>query len=130
VESTTTTVPVGQQVGLRGSCTDNLKPATVSAEPFGTVAMRFDGGFLTATATVAEGTPPGKYDITLNCTDGPDPTNKLNVVAGAEPTRGPATGGGGMAPGGSAPMLVGGGLAAIAAGLVLALVSLRRRRAG
>jgi hypothetical protein len=130
VELTTSTVPVGSEVGLRGSCFDNLKPATVSAKPFGEVTMRFESGLLTATARVSEDTRPGDYQVTLNCTDGVDPTATLHVVAAVEPARGPATGGGGTAPGRSTPMLVGGGLAAIAAGLVLAVVSLRRRRMG
>jgi len=130
VELTTTTVPIGGEVGIRGSCYDNSKPATVSADAFGEVAMRFESGLLTATATVSRDARTGDYRVTLNCADGTDPTTTLHVVTGAEPARGPATGGGGMAPGRSAPILLGGGLAAIAAGLVLAVVSLRRRRMG
>jgi hypothetical protein len=46
------------------------------------------------------------------------------------PARGPATGGGGTAPGHNAPLLVGSGLTVIAGALVLGLVTLRRRRLG
>jgi hypothetical protein len=68
--------------------------------------------------------------VTLRCPDGQTATSVLHVVARVAPTRGPATGGGGTAPGRTTPMWIGGGLAAIAAGLVLAVVSARRRRFG
>lgn len=130
VETNPSTVRAGDEVGLRASCTDNLKPATVTAEPFGAVTVRPNFGLLTATAKVPPTTKAGDYKVSLRCPDGPTATSILHVVARVEPRRGPATGGGGTAPGGSAPMLIGGGLAAIAAGLALALVSLRRRRVG
>ena len=103
VETNPSTARAGDEIGVRASCTDNLQPATVTADPLGTVTVGPSFGFLTATST-------------------------LHVVAKVEPSQGPATGGGGTAPGRSAPMLIGGGLGAIAAGLVLAVVSVRRRR--
>jgi hypothetical protein len=47
-----------------------------------------------------------------------------------EPARGPATGGGGTAGDGPAPLLIGGGLAVLGAGLALSVVAMRRRRFG
>jgi hypothetical protein len=131
VEINPSTARVGDEVGIRASCTDNLKEATVTADPFtAVITVKPSFGFLTATVRVPETTPVGDYPVTLRCPDGQTATSTLHVVAKVEPAQGPATGGGGTAPGRSAPMLVGGGLLAIAAGLVLAVVSLRRRRLG
>lgn len=130
VETNPSTVPAGDEIGLRASCTDNLAAATVTSDPFGTVTVEPSFGFLTATTRVPATTRPGEYRVDLKCPDGQTARNTLYVVAKVTPTRGPATGFGGAAPGGSAPMMIGGGLAAIAAGLALAVVSLRRRRLG
>jgi hypothetical protein len=75
-------------------------------------------------------TDPGDFDVRLLCPDGKAATGTLHVIAKVRPTRGPATGGGGTAGGGAAPMLIGGGLAAMIGGLVLAVLTVRRRRAG
>jgi hypothetical protein len=130
LELNPSTVPAGDEVGLRASCDDNLKSATVSSGLFGPVTVAPRYGFLTATVRVSSTTRPGDYRVDLRCPDGKAASATLHVVAKVEPDRGPATGGGGMAPGGSAPMLIGSGLAVIAAGLVLGVVSLRRRRLG
>ncbi|MEU4694115.1 hypothetical protein [Actinoplanes sp. NPDC023714] len=131
IELNPSTVPAGEDVSLRASCDDNLKPATVNAEPIGEVTVQPDVGFLTATVRVPDDAEPGDYPVALRCPDGGgNATATLHVVAKVEPTRGPATGGGGTAPGSGPSILVGGGLAAIAAGLVLAVVSIRRRRLG
>ena len=102
--------PAGDEVGLRASCTDNLKAATVTAD-----AVRH--GHRQARASASSPRPPGcrpttkagDYPVTLNCPDGQKATSTLHVVAKVEPTQGPATGGGGTAPGRSAPMMIGGG---------------------
>lgn len=130
VEANPDTARPGDDIGLRASCTDNLKEAVVSGDPLGRVTVRPNVAFLTATARIPADTRPGAYRLTLTCPDGPTSTTTLHVVARVEPTRGPATGGGGTAPGRSAPLMIGGGLAAVAAGLVLAAMSLRRRRLG
>ena len=130
LETNPSTVPAGDEVGLRASCDDNLKAATVSADLFGTVTVEPRYGFLTATARVPATTRPGDYRVELRCPDGRTASTTLYVVAKVEPARGPATGGGGTAPGGAAPMLIGGGLAVLAAGLALGVLSLRRRRLG
>lgn len=130
VEINPSTVRSGDEIGLRASCDDNLKPATVTADPIGTVSVAPRYGFLTATARVPAATEPGDYLVRLTCPDGKTAKSTLHVVVKVEPARGPATGGGGTAPGGSAPMLIGGGLTAIAAGVVLSVVAARRRRFG
>jgi multidrug efflux pump subunit AcrB len=130
VETNPSTARAGDEVGVRASCTDNLKAATVVAGPIGklTVAPRY--GFLTTTAKVPTTTRPGDYTVSLTCPDGKTAKSTLHVVAKVEPVRGPATGGGGTAPGRFSPVLIAGGLASVAAGVVLAVFSARRRRFG
>jgi hypothetical protein len=128
VEINPSTARPGDEVSLRASCTDNLNAATVTGGPFGTVTVQPRFGFLTANTRVPTTTRARDYRVTLHCPDGKTASGDLHVVARVEPTRGPATGGGGTAPGRSAPMLIGGGLTAIVAGLVLAVSSRRRRR--
>ncbi|GIM90750.1 hypothetical protein [Paractinoplanes toevensis] len=130
LEINPSTVPAGDQVGLRASCDDNLKSATVSSALFGAATVTPQYGLLTATVRIPSGTRPGDYKVDLRCPDGKTASATLHVVAKVEPARGPATGGGGMAPGRSAPMLIGSGLAVIGAGLALWVVALRRRRFG
>jgi hypothetical protein len=130
VETNPSTVRTGDEVGVRASCTDNLAAATVTSDAFGSVTVEPSFGFLTATTRVPATTAPGDYPVNLRCPDGQTARSVLYVVARVEPSRGPATGGGGTASGPSTPMLIGGGLTAIAAGLVLAVVSVRRRRLG
>ncbi|GGL02800.1 hypothetical protein [Mangrovihabitans endophyticus] len=130
VETNPSTVPVGDEVGFRASCDDNLTAATVTSAPTGKVTVSPRYGFLTSTARVPKDTKAGDYQVTLRCPDGATATSTLHVVVRISPARGPATGGGGTAPGRSAPMLIGGGVTAIAAGLILAVLSARRRRLG
>ena len=130
VETNPSTVPAGDEVGLRASCDDNLEPATVSSSLFGTVTVSPRYGFLTATVRVPSTTRPGDYQVTLRCPDKRTAATTLHVVAKVAPARGPATGGGATAPGRGAPLLIGSGLAVIAAGLVLGAMSVRRRRLG
>jgi hypothetical protein len=130
LEINPSTVPAGDEVGLRASCDDNLKSATVSSALFGSVTASPQYGFLTATVRIPSSTRPGDYKVDLRCPDGKTASATLHVVAKVEPARGPATGGGGTAPGRHAPLLIGSGLAVFAAGLVLGVVTLRRRRFG
>jgi hypothetical protein len=128
VETNPSTARAGDEITLRASCTDNLAPATVAGDPIGTVTVHPQYGFLTATARIPTATKAGAYQLKLTCPDKKTATTTLHVTEHVEPSQGPATGGGGTAPGRSAPMLIGGGLAAIAAGLALAISSVRRRR--
>jgi hypothetical protein len=128
LEANPDTAPAGDEIGLRASCTENIQNATVTGDPIGTVTVRPNGAFLTVTIRVPATAEPGDYPLLLTCPDGQKATTTLHVVAKVTPTQGPATGGGGTAPGRSAPLMIGGGITAIAAGLVLAVVTLRRRR--
>jgi hypothetical protein len=121
VEVNPSTARPGDEVSLRASCTDNLNSATVTGGPFGTVTVQPRFGLLTANTRVPTTTRVGDYRVNLRCPDRKTASAVLHVVAKVEPTRGPATGGGGTAPGRSAPILIGGGL-------ILAASSLRRRR--
>ncbi|GAA2570444.1 hypothetical protein GCM10010435_50810 [Winogradskya consettensis] len=130
VEVNPDTVRAGDEVSLRASCDDNLEAATVRTGPLGTVTVSPRYGFLTATTKVPAKTKAGTYDVDLTCAGGETATSTLHVVAKVEPARGPATGGGGTAPGRSVPMLIGGGATAVVAGVFLGVVALRRRRLG
>jgi hypothetical protein len=130
VETNPSTVRAGDEVGIRASCDDNLKAATVTSDPTGAVIVSPRYGFLTATARVPAATDAGDYEVALECPDGKKATSTMHVVLRVEPARGPATGGGGMAGDRSAPVLIGGGLAALAAGVALSVVAARRRRLG
>ena len=130
VETNPSTVRAGDEIGVRASCDDNLKAATVTTDPTGAIIVSPRYGFLTATARVPAGTDAGDYRVDLKCPDGKTARSTMHVVLRVEPARGPATGGGGMAGGGSAPYLIGGGMAALAAGLALSVVAARRRRFG
>jgi multidrug efflux pump subunit AcrB len=130
VETNPSTARAGDEVGVRASCTDNLKAATVTAGPIGKVTVSPRYGFLTTTAKVPADTRAGDYTVSLKCPDGKTAKSTLHIVAKVEPVRGPATGGGGTSPGRYAPALIGGGVTAIAAGLFLAVFSGRRRRLG
>lgn len=130
VETNPSTVPVGDQIGLRASCEDNLQPATVRSDAFGSVTVKPQYGFLTATVTVPRTTLAAAYRVRLTCPSGVSATATLHVVARDRPSQGPATGFGGTAGGDSGALLIGGGLTAIAAGVGLGVLTARRRRAG
>ncbi|MFI1989780.1 hypothetical protein [Actinoplanes sp. NPDC020271] len=129
VEANPSTVRAGDQLSLRASCDDNLKAATVTAGPIGSVPVEPEFGFLTATVKVPTGQKAGDYPVVLHCPDGKSASTTLHVLAKVEPSRGPATGGGGTAPERTARLLIGGGLTVMTAAAVLALVSARRRQA-
>jgi hypothetical protein len=134
VETNPSTVPVGDEIGLRASCDDNLAEATVTSDAFGTVTVSPRYGFLTATVRVPTDTKPDDYRVRLTCPGGESASSTLHVVAKNRPARGPATGGGGTAGGAAggsaAPALIGGGLIAMAGGVAMAVLTVRRRRFG
>jgi hypothetical protein len=123
VELNPGTARPGDELAIRAGCDDNLRPATVTAGPLGTLTVSPRYGFLTATRTLPETTGPGDYEVALTCPGGEKATATLHVVARVEPHRGPATGGGGTASGPRGPLLVIGGALALLAGLVLAVDS-------
>lgn len=131
VEVTPSTVETDFLVGIRASCgpgADNDGPAEVDSEAFGTVRVQPQQGFLTATATIPAGQRAGTYRVFLDCPNGRSARTELHVVSRSRPGQGPATGFGGTAGGDLAPFLLAAGLAALAAGGVLGLYTLRRRR--
>jgi hypothetical protein len=130
VETNPSTVRAGDEIGIRASCDDNLKPATVTSDPTGAVIVSPRYGFLTATARVPATTDAGDYDVGLECPDGGTAETTLHVVLKVEPARGPATGAGGTAGDDPAPLLIGGGLTVLAAGVALSVLAARRRRLG
>src|SRR3954471_3672942 len=71
VELNPSTVPDGDQVALRASCSDNLTPATVTSDAFpAKVTVSPQYGFLTATVRVPAGTSPQAYQVRLACAGG------------------------------------------------------------
>lgn len=130
VEANPSTVPAGDEIGLRASCDDNLTAATVASDAFGSVTVSPRYGFLTATVRVPARTKADDYRVRLSCPGGESATSTLHVIARDRPSRGPATGGGGTAGGDTAPLLIGGGLTAMVGGLLLGIMHLRRRRTG
>jgi hypothetical protein len=130
VQLTPSTARADSFVGIKASCADgNKRAATVESAAFGELDVHPQDGFLTATATVPADRGAGSYRVRLDCPNDRSATTTLHVVNDTEPSRGPATGFGGTAGGmDSSTLLIGGGLAAVAAGAVLGLVTLRRRR--
>lgn len=129
VELNPATVQAGYLVGIRASCDDNTKPATVRSEAFGEVEVYPQYDVLTAAVTVPADKDARRYSVRLTCDGGERANAQLNVLAGGRPSAGPQTGFGGMADSGSRGLLVGGGMVAIAVAAVLGVHTLRRRRA-
>ncbi|WP_433121564.1 hypothetical protein [Micromonospora sp. CA-246542] len=130
VEVSPSTVQPGYLVGIRASCRDNSIGATVVSDAFGAIGVQPQGGVLTAAPMVRERTRPGNYRVKLECRDGETASTMLQVVkkVPSGPSRGPATGFGGTAGGMTGKLLLPGGAAFTVAGLVLAVVALRRPR--
>ncbi|MFG1884856.1 hypothetical protein [Micromonospora sp. NPDC049102] len=131
VEVSPSTVQPGYLVGIRASCRDNSIGATVVSDAFGAVGVQPQGGVLTAAPMVRERTRPGNYRVKLECRDGETASTMLQVVKSVpspHPSRGPATGFGGSAGGVTGSLLLPSGAALTVAGLVIAVVALRRPR--
>lgn len=131
IEVTPSTVQAGNQVNIRASCGDNnLSAATATSDAFGEVTLTPQDGFLVATVVIPANTPARNFRVKLTCPNGRTATTALMVINMTQPTRGPATGGGGTAGGGRGTLVLTGGLAALAVGAAVGIVALRRRRAG
>ncbi|MFC8299458.1 hypothetical protein [Micromonospora orduensis] len=130
VEVSPSTVQPGYLVGIRASCRDNSVGATVVSDAFGAIGVQPQNGLLTAAPMVRDRTRPGNYRVKLECRDGETASTMLQVVKKmpAYPSRGPATGFGGGANGMTGKLLLPGGAALTVAGLILAIVALRRPR--
>ncbi|MEV4811616.1 hypothetical protein [Micromonospora avicenniae] len=131
VEVTPNSVQAGERVNIRASCDNNNRQAQVESDAFGRVTVRPDNGFLTGSATVPRDKQPGDYPVNLRCPNGNTASAMLTVLNMAQPSKGPATGGGGTATGGrTGTVLLIGGLAAAGVAVALGMLGSRRRGAG
>ncbi|WP_239090980.1 hypothetical protein [Asanoa iriomotensis] len=137
IEVNPSTAEAGQIVGIRASCTEadddppeDTEDAIVESTAFGEVTVKPQFGHLTGAVTIPADTPARSYRVVLDCpglfTGSADTT--VNVLNGNRPSRGPATGFGGTAGDDNSTMVLTGGAVALAAGLVLGVLTLRRRR--
>ncbi|WP_089158286.1 hypothetical protein [Micromonospora sp. NBS 11-29] len=126
IEVTPNSVQAGSRVNLRAGCdNNNSRQAQVTSDAFGRVTLRSDNGFLTGSVTVPGSKAPGDYPVNLDCANGQTASAMLTVLNMSQPSKGPATGGGGTAGGrGTGSLLLVGGLVAVA---VVAGVSARRK---
>ncbi|MEV4756062.1 hypothetical protein AB0J86_13240 [Micromonospora sp. NPDC049559] len=130
VEVNPNTAEAGSRVSIRASCGDtNTRQANVQSDAFGRVIVRPDNGFLTGAVTIPGSRSPGTFGVNLNCPNGNTASTTITVVNMSKPSQGPATGAGGTAGTGMGPVVLGAGLAAVAAAVGLG-VAARRRRAG
>jgi hypothetical protein len=127
IEVIPSTVEAGGRISLRASCPSNNESATARSDAFGTATLEPQYGFLVANVTIAATRDARSYPVQMTCPTEQTATATLHVVRAGQPTQGPATGFGGMAGGGSGGLLIGVGLVAIAGGLALGVLSLRRR---
>jgi hypothetical protein len=126
VEVTPNPAQAGARVDIKASCDNaNNRQAEVNSDAFGRVILRPDNGFLTGAVTIPGNKQAGNFQVDLNCANGKTASTMLTVLNMAQPSKGPATGGGGTAGGrGAGSLLLVGGLVAVA---VVAGVSARRR---
>jgi hypothetical protein len=134
VRVTPSTIQAGFQVEIEAFCDDTVNPATVSSAAFGTVTItpsdtdETDRVLDRGSAMVPNGTRPGPYRVMLRCPSQRTATTTLHVVSpGPTISRGPQTGGGGLAHDNRSRLLIGAGSAAAAAGVVLLILGRRRR---
>ncbi|MBM0257741.1 hypothetical protein [Micromonospora sp. 4G55] len=132
VEVTPNTAQAGTRVNIRASCDNaNNQQATVQSDAFGRVVLRPDNGFLTGAVTIPGNKQPGDYPVDLRCANGNTASTILTVLNMAQPSKGPATGGGGTAgERGAGSLLLVGGLAVVTVVAGLGMFSGSRRRAG
>ncbi|MBQ0994804.1 hypothetical protein PSH03_006295 [Micromonospora sp. PSH03] len=130
VEVTPNSAQAGSRVSIKASCDNdnNNRQSSVHSDAFGHVQLKPDKGFLTAQVTIARDKPAGDYPVDLRCENGQTSSTTLTVLNMASPSKGPATGGGGMAGGrGTGSLLVLGGVALVATAIVLGMAGGRRR---
>jgi len=121
------TITAGLQVGITGSCGENVNTASVSSGAFTSpVTLTPTNGILSATTVVPDTTKAQGYTVALSCASGNAASTTLWVVNNATPSQGPATGGGGTAhPGGT---VLAAGIAALFGAVVVGFGARRRRR--
>jgi hypothetical protein len=126
VEVTPNPAQAGTRVNIRAGCDNaNNRQAEVNSDAFGRVMLRPNNGFLTGAVTIPGNKQPGDFPVDLRCSNGNTASTVLTVLNMAQPSKGPATGGGGTAGGqGTGSLLLVGGLVAVA---VAAGIGARRR---
>ncbi|MDG9677803.1 hypothetical protein [Micromonospora sp. DH14] len=130
VEVTPNSAQAGSRVSIKASCDNdnNNRQSNVHSDAFGNVTLKPDRGFLTGQATIPRDKPAGDYPVDLRCENGQTSSTTLTVLNMASPSKGPATGGGGMAGGrGTGSLLVLGGVALVATAIGLGMAGGRRR---
>lgn len=141
VEVSPSTAQAGTRVNIRASCDNpNDRQAIVQSDAFGRVivmrpqdrilssASPGGQGVLTGSVVIPGSKEPGTYGVNLECDNGNTASTTLTVVNMSQPTRGPATGGGGTAGLPLGPLILAGGVTMIALGAGLGLVGIRRKR--
>lgn len=130
---TPSTIQAGFQIEIEAYCGDNVNPATVSSDAFGVVTITPQtntvNGKVThrGTATIPSDTKPSAYRVTLKCPSQQAAATTLHVVNYNLHSKGPKTGGGGLATNDNGGMMVGLGSTIVAAGAVLFVLARRRR---
>ncbi len=128
VEVTPNPAQAGSRVDIRASCDNtNERQATVHSDAFGRVVLRPDNGFLNGQVTIPGSKEPGDYRVDLRCDNGGTAHTTLTVLNMQQPTKGPATGGGGTAGGTGSYLLIGG---VVAVGLAVGFGFFGNRRSG
>ncbi|MGI5523402.1 hypothetical protein ACQEUX_21085 [Micromonospora sp. CA-259024] len=130
VEVTPNSAQAGSRVTIRASCDNdnNNRQSNVHSDAFGNVMLKPDRGFLTGQVTIPSDKQAGNYPVDLRCENGQTASTTLTVLNMASPSKGPATGGGGMAGGrGAGSLLVFGGVALVATAVILGMAGGRRR---
>jgi hypothetical protein len=131
IDVTPNTAEPGTRVNLRADCGDgNNRQASAQSDAFGRVVLRPDNGALTGAVSIPGNKPPGTYQVTLTCQNGNTGNTSLVVVNMTKPSQGPATGGGGTAGGMAGPLVIAGGAAIVAIGVLYLTAGARRRGAG
>lgn len=131
IEVTPSTAQAGTRVNLRGSCDDrNNQQADVRSDAFGRVVLRPENGFLTGAVTIPANKEAGDYPVDLRCDNGATASTTLTVLNMTQPSKGPATGGGGTADRGGSSLMLAGGVAAAVIAVGFGLLGFRRHRAG
>ncbi|MDM4720401.1 hypothetical protein QTQ03_12745 [Micromonospora sp. WMMA1363] len=130
VEVTPNPAQAGTRVSIRAGCDNaNNRQATAHSDAFGRVVLRPDNGFLSGQVTIPGSKNPGDYAVDLRCDNGKTATTTLTVLNMQQPTKGPATGGGGTASGAGSVLLIG-GVAAVALAVAFGFFGNRRSGAG
>ena len=116
-------MPAGGRINVSANCDDpSDRQAIVQSEAFGRlVVMRNEDrifsspsqnggdGILTGSVVIPGSKAAGDYAVTLECNNRNTATTTLTVINMSQPTKGPATGGGGMAGIALGPLILAGG---------------------